>query len=231
MTRPRKPADTNGGTNRQYNRSQPDTPAGAVQRAQFIQSQQIRVDGRIRAREVRVILGATNEQLGVMKLPDALRKAQSLGLNLVEVAPNAVPPVCRIVDFGKYRYELSKQDKEKKSAAGKLKEIKFRVNIDDHDYQTKVRRSEEFLDKGYKLKIHLQFRGREMAHQELGMGLMQRIKADLNTMAHVEMEPKLVGKSIGMTLSPLPIAKRKRRFQPMEDHELEAEDEDTDDDE
>jgi translation initiation factor IF-3 len=174
---------------------------------------------------VRVIIGATNEQLGVMKLPDALRKAQSLGLNLVEVAPNAVPPVCRIVDFGKYRYELSKQDKEKKSAAGKLKEVKFRVNIDDHDYLTKVRRSEEFLDKGYKLKIHLQFRGREMAHQELGMALMQRVKTDLNTMAHVEMEPKLVGKSIGMTLSPLPTAKRKRKFQPMEDHELEDEEE------
>jgi len=168
-------------------------------------------------------MGVTNEQLGVMKLPDALRKAQSLGLNLVEVAPNAVPPVCKIVDFGKYRYDLSKQDKEKKSAAGRLKEIKFRVNIDDHDYLTKVRRSEEFLDKGYKLKIHLQFRGREMAHQELGMALMQRIKTDLNTMAHVEMEPKLVGKSVGMTLSPLPIAKRKRRFLPMEEHELAAE--------
>jgi translation initiation factor IF-3 len=157
-----------------------------------------------------------------MKLTDALRKAQSLGLNLVEVAPNAVPPVCRIVDFGKYRYELSKQEKEKKSAAGKLKEVKFRVNIDGHDYMTKVRRAEEFLDKGYKLKIHLQFRGREMAHQELGMGLMHRVKADLVTMAHVEMEPRLVGKSIGMTLSPLPVAKRKRRFAPMEDHELEA---------
>jgi translation initiation factor IF-3 len=158
-----------------------------------------------------------------MKLPDALRKAQSLGLNLVEVAPNAAPPVCKIVDFGKYRYDISKQDKEKKTAAGKLKEIKFRVNIDDHDYLTKVRRSEEFLDKGYKLKIHLQFRGREMAHQELGMALMQRIKTDLNTMAHVEMEPKLIGKSIGMTLSPLPTAKRKRRFLPMEEHELAAE--------
>jgi translation initiation factor IF-3 len=180
---------------------------------------------------VRVVVGATSEQLGVMKLPDALRKAQTLGLNLVEVAPNATPPVCRIVDFGKYRYELSKQEKEKKTAAGKLKEIKFRVNIDAHDYLTKVRRCEEFLDKGYKLKIHLQFRGREMAHQELGMALMQRVKTDLNTMAHVEMEPKLVGKSIGMTLSPLPVAKRKRRFLPMEAHELEAEDPDDKDDE
>ena len=155
-----------------------------------------------------------------------------MGLNLVEVAPNAVPPVCRIVDFGKYRYELSKQEKEKKSAAGKLKEVKFRVNIDGHDYLTKVRRAEEFLDKGYKLKIHLQFRGREMAHQELGMALMQRVKTDLNSMAHVEMEPKLVGKSIGMTLSPLPTGKRKRRFLPMNAQELEAEDpDDKDEDE
>ena len=173
---------------------------------------------------MRVIIGATSEQLGVMKLPDALRKAQSLGLNLVEVAPNATPPVCRIVDFGKYRYEISKQEKEKKNVAGKLKEIKFRVNIDAHDYVTKVRRAEEFLDKAYKLKIHLQFRGREMAHQELGMALMHRVKADLNSMAHVEMEPKLVGKSIGMTLSPLPTGKRKRRFLPMNEQELEAAD-------
>lgn len=203
-------------------------PRARLQQAQSIQQQQIRVDGRIRAREVRVILAANNEQLGVMKLPDALRRAQSLGLNLVEVAPNAVPPVCKIVDFGKYRYDLSKQDKERKTAAGKLKEIKFRVNIDDHDYLTKVRRAEEFLDKGYKLKIHLQFRGREMAHQELGMALMQRIKTDLAGMAHVEMEPKLVGKSVGMTLSPLPVGKRKRRFQPMEPHELEEEQEPAD---
>ncbi|MGA3169574.1 MAG: translation initiation factor IF-3 [Chthoniobacteraceae bacterium] len=210
-------------THSQKHRPLPPLPPARLQQSQFIQTQQIRVDGRIRAREVRVIIGATNEQLGVMKLPDALRKAQSLGLNLVEVAPNAAPPVCKIVDFGKYRYDISKQDKEKKTAAGKLKEIKFRVNIDDHDYLTKVRRSEEFLDKGYKLKIHLQFRGREMAHQELGMALMQRIKTDLNTMAHVEMEPKLIGKSIGMTLSPLPTAKRKRRFLPMEEHELAAE--------
>src|SRR5205823_11785482 len=107
----------------------------------LIQEQQIRVNGRIRAREVRVIVGSTNEQLGVLKLSDALRKAQTLGLDLVEVAANADPPVCRIVDFGKFRYQLSKQDKERKQSSSKLKEIKFRVNIDDHDYDTK--RSEE----------------------------------------------------------------------------------------
>jgi translation initiation factor IF-3 len=180
---------------------------------------------------VRVIVGATNEQLGVMKLSDALRKAQSLGLDLVEVAPNANPPVCRIVDYGKYRYALAKQDKDKKQSAGKLKEVKFRVNIDDHDYMTKVRRAEEFLDKNCKLKIQLQFRGREMAHQELGMALMARVKADLATMSQVEMEPKLMGKSVSMTLSPLPAAKRKRKFEPVSEEELAEEEAEADENE
>jgi translation initiation factor IF-3 len=180
-----------------------------------------------------VIVAATNEQLGVMKLPDALRRAQGMGLDLVEVAPNANPPVCRIVDFGKFRYELSKQDKEKKNSASKLKEIKFRVNIDEHDYFTKLRRAEEFLERGNKVKVQLQFRGREMAHQELGDQLMQKVKGDLNTMAQVEMEPKHMGKSINMTLSPLPAAKRKRRFMDgsAESSDEEDEPEDDDDDE
>lgn len=162
---------------------------------------------------MRVINGVTNEQLGVMRVEDALRKARSLGLDLIEVAPTAQPPVCRIVNFGKYRYDISKQEKDKKhNTAGRVKEVKFRVNIDEHDYLTKIRHAEDFLDKGNKVKIHLQFRGREMAHQELGMGVVQRVKEDLSGMAHVDMEPKLVGKAIGMTLSPLPASKRKRKF-------------------
>ena len=176
----------------------------------------IRVNHRIRAREVRVINGANGEQLGVLKLPDALRKAEEMGLDLVEVAPNANPPVCRIVDFGKYRYELAKQEKDKKSHAGKVKEVKFRVNIDHHDYLTKIRHAEEFLDKGNKLKVQLQFRGRQMAHQELGMAVVLRVKEDLATMGNVDMEPKLVGRAINMVMSPLPANKRKRRFKPME---------------
>ncbi len=176
----------------------------------------IRVNHRIRAREVRVINGATSEQLGVMKLPDALRKAEEMGLDLVEVAANANPPVCRIVNFGKYRYELAKQEKDKKSTAGKVKEVKFRVNIDNHDYLTKIRRAEEFLDKGNKLKVQLQFRGRQMAHQELGMAVVLRVKEDLATMGHVDMEPKLVGRAINMVMSPLPANKRKRKFKPMD---------------
>ncbi len=171
-----------------------------------------------------MIIASSNEQLGVMKLQDALRRAQGLGLDLVEVAANATPPVCRIVDFGKFRYELSKQDKEKKQNTSKLKEIKFRVNIDEHDYLTKIRRGEQFLDKGNKLKVQLQFRGREMAHKDLGEAVMRRVKEDLSTMAAVEMEPKQIGKSINMTLSPLPAAKRKRRFSLVEDDVEDAQD-------
>ncbi len=165
---------------------------------------------------MRVIVAESNQQLGVMRLQDALRKAEELGLDLVEVAPNAEPPVCRIVDFGKYRYELAKQDKERKSHASKLKEVKFRVNIDQHDYVTKVKHAEEFLDKNNKVKVQLQFRGREMAHQELGMAVMQRVQDDLATMGQVDMAPRLVGRTINMVLSPLPVAKRKRKFAPMD---------------
>jgi len=161
---------------------------------------------------VRVILAATNEQLGVMRLDDAIRRARGLGLDLVEIAPNAQPPVCRIVDFGKFRYDLAKQEKDKKHTVSKVKEVKFRVNIDAHDYLTKIRHAEDFLDKGNKVKIQLQFRGREMAHQNLGLLVVQRVRDDLAGMAHVDMEPKLVGRAVGMTLSPLPANKRHRKF-------------------
>src|SRR5438046_3633265 len=173
---------------------------------------QYRVNGRIRAREVRVILGSTGEQLGVMKLSDALRRAQSLDLDLVEVAPTANPPVCKIVALGKFRYDISKQDKDKKPSGAKLKEIKFRVNIDEHDYLTKIRHGEDFLDKGNKVRVQLQFRGREMAHQEFGMQLIHKVRDDLSGMSQVEMEPKIAGRNITMTLAPLPANRRKRRF-------------------
>lgn len=159
-----------------------------------------------------MIVAANNQQLGVLRLDEAIRRARSMGLDLVEIAPNAQPPVCRIVDFGKFRYDLSKQEKDKKQTTTKVKEVKFRVNIDEHDYITKVRHAEDFLDKGNKVKVHLQFRGREMAHQELGMNVVKRVREDLVGMAHVDMEPKLVGRAIGMTLSPLPAGKRQRKF-------------------
>lgn len=191
-----------------------------------IQLQSIRINQRIRAKEVRVVLASTGEQLGVMKLQDALRKAMELGLDLVEVSANAVPPVCRIVDFGKFKYELSKHEKEKKqNAASKMKEVKFRVNIGTHDYETKLRHAEEFLDKGNKVRMLLQFRGREMAHQELGMGLMAKIRKNLETMGHPEAEPKLIGRNIFMTLVPLPTGKRKRHFFGPHDMELQEPDE------
>src|SRR5205809_5241678 len=173
---------------------------------------QIRVNGRIRAREVRVIMGTTGEQLGVLKLSDALRRAQGLGLDLVEIAPTANPPVCKIIDFGKFRYDISKHTKDKKSAGSRLKEIKFRVNIDEHDYLTKIRHGEEFLDRGNKVRVQLQFRGREMAHQEFGMQLVQKVRDDLSGMSQVEMDPKITGRNITMTLAPLPANRRKRKF-------------------
>lgn len=190
----------------QQNVRLPQQPGG------HINLKDIRINERIRAREVRVIVAANNQQLGVLRLDEAIRRARSMGLDLVEIAPNAQPPVCRIVDFGKFRYDLSKQEKDKKQATTKVKEVKFRVNIDEHDYITKVRHAEDFLDKGNKVKVHLQFRGREMAHQELGMNVVKRVREDLVGMAHVDMEPKLVGRAIGMTLSPLPAGKRQRKF-------------------
>jgi translation initiation factor IF-3 len=149
-----------------------------------------------------------------MKLSDALREAQSRGLDLVEVAPTANPPVCKIVSLGKFRYDLSKHEKDKRPGGARLKEIKFRVNIDDHDYLTKVRHAEEFLDRGNKVRVQLQFRGREMAHQELGIQLMHRVRDDLVGMSQVEMEPKITGRNVTMTLAPLPANRRKRRFLP-----------------
>ncbi|MGB8166023.1 MAG: translation initiation factor IF-3 [Chthoniobacteraceae bacterium] len=194
---------------------------------QPINLNQIRVNGRIRAREVRVIVASTGEQLGVLKLSDAIRHAQGLGLDLVEVAPTANPPVCRIVDYGKFKYEAAKHDKDKKNSGSKLKEIKFRVNCAEHDYETKMRHAEEFLDKGNKVRVQLQYRGREMAHQELGLQLMTRVKNDLVTMAAVEQEPKTMGKNVTMTLAPLPQAKRKRKF--LSDHDLPPMEDDHDD--
>jgi translation initiation factor IF-3 len=161
-----------------------------------------------------------------MRLNDALRKAQTLGLDLVEVAASANPPVCKIIDFGKFRYDISKHSKDKKPASSRLKEIKFRVNIDEHDYLTKVRHAEEFLDRGNKVRVQLQFRGREMAHQELGTQLVGKVRDDLSSMSQVETEPKIAGRNITMTLAPLPANRRKRKFTalPRTDEQIEEAD-------
>lgn len=170
-----------------------------------------------------MIVAATNEQLGVLPIKEALAQAKEHGLDLVEVAPNANPPVCRIIDYGKFRYEKSKLEKEKKQTAGRVKEIKFRVNIDDHDYMTKIRHGEDFLEKGNKLKVVLMFRGRENAHPEIGFEVMKRVQNDLSHLAQVEMQPRKSGRMINMTMSPLPAAKRKKRGEESEGTEEGAE--------
>jgi len=173
----------------------------------------IRINERIRASKIRVIDGTTNQQLGVMSTGDALRKAKSMGLDLVEVTSKTVPPVCRICDYGKWKYEQAKQKKDKdKTKTQKLKEVKFRINIEDHDYNIKMARGERFLDEGHKLRVQLMFKGRQMAHPEIGMDLMHRIIEDFKTMAHVDAKPRQAGRNIGMMLSPLPKHLRKPKF-------------------
>ncbi|MAS93634.1 MAG: translation initiation factor IF-3 [Verrucomicrobiales bacterium] len=167
-----------------------------------------RVNDRIRAPEIRVIYGEHNVVLPTHK---ALSKAKELGLDLVEIAPHARPPVCKIVDYGKWKYEQSKQKKAEKPKK-REKEVKFRVNIDPHDYGIKLMHAEDFLAHGFKVRIQLQFRGRQMAHKELGFELMKKVKEDLATMAHVDLEPKLNNRNILMMLSPLPKEKQVRKF-------------------
>ncbi len=168
-----------------------------------------RLNERIRAPKVRVVYEEINM---VLPTKDALSKAKILGLDLVEIAPNADPPVCKIVDYGKYKYDLSKQKKAAPKVKNKTKEVKFRINIGQHDYEIKMTRAEDFLDHGDKLRIQLQFRGRENAHRELGFVLMKRVEEDLKTMAKVDIEPKLSGRQIVMMMSPLPEKQRVRKF-------------------
>ncbi|MGC6464428.1 MAG: translation initiation factor IF-3 [Akkermansiaceae bacterium] len=193
-----------------------------------------RVNDRIRAPKVRVVYGE-GQQLGVMSTREAVEKAKSVGLDLVEIAANADPPVCRIVDYGKYKYEQSKLKKTSKSKGPfKMKEVKFRVRTEEHDYNIKCARIEKFLDEGNKVRVQLQFRGRENAHKEIGFEVMGKVKEDLKGMSHVDMEPKLAGRAIGMILSPLPPEKRQRHFMLSHGeliHEDEAKDAEFDEDE
>lgn len=170
-----------------------------------------RVNDRIRAPRVRVVL-ANGDQLGVMSSRDALYKAQSLGLDLVEIAGQADPPVCKIIDYGKYKYEQAKLKKQKSKASTRMKEVKFRVGTGQHDYNIKLGRAEGFLDTNHKCRFVLQFRGRENAHKDLGFVVLNRIIEDLKTMAQVDQAPKLNGRAVAMILSPLPQHQRKRRF-------------------
>jgi len=150
--------------------------------------------------------------VGVMDTKDALEIAKEAGLDLVEVASQANPPVCRIMDFGKYVYEQQKKSKDSKGSSSKTKEVKFRPRVDVHDFMTKLRRAEEFLDKGNKVKLTLSFRGREMAHTEVGFETIQRAIEDISHMATADNAPKLVGRNINVMLTPLPANKRKPKY-------------------
>lgn len=163
---------------------------------------------------MRVVEEDGTHQLGILQTSQAIRIAKERGLDLVEVAPNADPPVCKIVNYGKYKYIQEKHKKEahKHHKAGKVKEMKFRIGIDPHDYLIKIMHAEDFLAEGHKVRIQLQFRGRQMAHQELGHQLAQKIKADLLTMGSVDQEPKMAGRNINMQISPLPGQQRHRKF-------------------
>jgi translation initiation factor IF-3 len=179
----------------------------------------IRRNHRIKVPQVRVI-SPEGKQLGIMDTSKAISLALEVGLDLVELAPNAEPPVCRIMDFGKYVYEESKKHSHAKTTASKIKEIEFSARIEQNDYNTKLRHAEEFLWHGNKVKLRLKFRGREMAHTEIGFGVIKRAVVDLVGMGHPDADPKLIGRNINVMLTPLPVNKRKPKF--MEPPETEA---------
>jgi translation initiation factor IF-3 len=144
------------------------------------------------------------EQLGVLDTSEAILKAEDFGLDLVEVQPNADPPVCKILDYGKFKYEAQKRANEarKKQKIIEVKEIKLRPNIDEHDYQVKMRNVQKFLDAGDKVKVTLRFRGREMAHQDLGANVLTRVRKETDEFAKVEAMPKMEGRQMIMVLAP-----------------------------
>jgi len=158
------------------------------------------------------LIGPDAKQIGIVSTSDAMKIAREHGLDLVEIAPTAKPPVCRVLDFGKYKYELSKKFKENSPHISKIKEVKFRVRIEKHDYMTKLRRAEEFLDKGNKVKLTLSFRGREFEHPELGFDVIRRAVQDLAHVGTNENEPRRVGRNITLVLAPLTASKRKRKL-------------------
>lgn len=142
--------------------------------------------------------------IGIMNVEDAMRRAENEGLDLVEIAPNSTPPVCKILDYGKYKYEAQKKlnAARKNQKVIEVKEVKLRPNIDEHDYQVKLRNMGRFLEAGDKVKVTMRFRGREMAHQELGMNVLNRVRGDVGEEAKVEAEPRMEGRQMIMVLAP-----------------------------
>jgi translation initiation factor IF-3 len=150
------------------------------------------------------LIDATGENVGVVEIEDALARAAEAGLDLVEISPNTKPPVCKILDYGKYKYQAQKKAAEarKKQRTVEIKEIKMRPNIDTHDYDVKMRSMNRFFGEGDKVKVTLRFRGREMAHQDLGVQLLNKVKEDTLDIAKVESEPRLEGRQMVMVLAP-----------------------------
>jgi translation initiation factor IF-3 len=162
-----------------------------------------RVNGGILAKQIRVI-DASGEMRGVMTVPEGIRLAEEAGLDLVEISPGAEPPVCKVLDYGKYKYEMQKKAAEarKKQKVIELKEIKLRPTIDDHDFAIKMKASKAFLQEGDKVKITLRFRGREMAHQEVAYAVIAKVRVELDALAKVESEPSFEGRQMIMIWAP-----------------------------
>lgn len=177
---------------------------GAKRRPTISRPVQTRVNERIRIREVRLIDEEGN-QVGIIATRDALEMARNRGLDLVEVAPNAIPPVCRLMDYGKFRYEQSRKEREsrKNQHVVELKEVRIRPKIDDHDLETKGRQAAKFLDHGDKVKMTVTFRGREMAHPDLGKALLDQLIELLRTHGTVEQAPRLEGRAMSVIMNPL----------------------------
>jgi translation initiation factor IF-3 len=168
-----------------------------------VQKEGPRTNGEIHVREVQLIDQDGNNQ-GVVATSDALKMAEDSGLDLVEIAPNSDPPVCKLLDYGKFKYQSQKKAAEarKNQKTVEVKEIKMRPNIDDHDYDVKMRSMKRFFDEGDKVKVTLRFRGREMAHQEIGLRLLFKVRDELIDMAKVESDPSLEGRQMVMVLAP-----------------------------
>ncbi|HEX2940099.1 MAG TPA: translation initiation factor IF-3 [Rhodopila sp.] len=162
-----------------------------------------RVNEEIRIPQVRLI-DQDGEMIGVMSAREAVQRAYSVGLDLVEISPNADPPVCKILDFGKFKYEQQKKRNEakKKQKVIEIKEIKVRPNIDENDYQVKMRAMKSFIEEGDKVKVTLRFRGREMAHQDIGVRVLERIRAEMDATSKVEQMPRMENRQMVMVLSP-----------------------------
>lgn len=174
------------------------------------------------------VVDPEGQQLGVMNTQEAINIARNLGIDLIEIAGKAQPPVCRLMDYGKFKYEQAKKDKEsnkKKGSASKLKEVKFRVRIEQNDYMIKLRRAEKFLMEGDKVKLSLFFRGREMGNTALGMEVVMRAIADLSHIANADNTPRMAGRSINVMLSPLPAQKRKLKYSHVIGEDIDDDDE------